>query len=200
MARFLGRSAESGAVGGKAAPVLYRALVRAVRRESVVAVCHWFGPPRTPSADGGKLWGSGSRTRGRFRLKSRHSKEPWAVAARTEGVGQGPRPGPPAEDRGVQAGQAATKACDRGHAEGANGQAPSPEVRKKMSAFLKERAKVFVPSGRLWTAAEDELVRTLPPPEVARQTNRSLDAVYYRRRRLGVPDGRTTQGPTSETG
>jgi hypothetical protein len=42
-----------------------------------------------------------------------------------------------------------------------------------------------------WTAAEDELVRTLPGKEVARMTGRTLTAVYSRRLVLGLPDGRT---------
>jgi hypothetical protein len=32
-----------------------------------------------------------------------------------------------------------------------------------------------------WTAAEDQLVRTLPPAEAARRTGRTLLAVYARR-------------------
>jgi hypothetical protein len=39
---------------------------------------------------------------------------------------------------------------------------------------------------RRWTAAEDELARTLPVKEVARRTGRSPAAVYMRRRALGV--------------
>jgi hypothetical protein len=37
-----------------------------------------------------------------------------------------------------------------------------------------------------WTAAEDDLVRTLPPAEVAQRTGRTLAAVYTRRRNLHV--------------
>jgi hypothetical protein len=41
-----------------------------------------------------------------------------------------------------------------------------------------------------WTAAQDEMVRTLPVEEVAKRTGRSLQAVYKRRFRLEMPDGR----------
>jgi hypothetical protein len=44
-------------------------------------------------------------------------------------------------------------------------------------------------AGRAWTAAEDELVRTLPPHEVARRTGRSVAAVYTRKNTLGGIDG-----------
>jgi len=39
---------------------------------------------------------------------------------------------------------------------------------------------------RRWTAAEDELVRALPPEEAAARTDRTLLAVKARRRALGV--------------
>jgi hypothetical protein len=42
---------------------------------------------------------------------------------------------------------------------------------------------------RPWMPQEDELLRTLPPPEVARRTGRSLLAVYVRCNELGLPDG-----------
>ena len=40
--------------------------------------------------------------------------------------------------------------------------------------------------GRPWTPEEDELARTLAPREAARQTGRSLRAVYDRRHALGL--------------
>jgi hypothetical protein len=42
------------------------------------------------------------------------------------------------------------------------------------------------PHQPLWTVAEDELVRTLPPREAAERTGRTLAAVYQRRHLLGV--------------
>jgi hypothetical protein len=44
--------------------------------------------------------------------------------------------------------------------------------------------------GKLWTADEDEAVRTLPVAEAAQKTGRTLQAVYIRRFKLRVPDGR----------
>ena len=40
-----------------------------------------------------------------------------------------------------------------------------------------------------WLPEEDELLRTLPPAEVARRTGRTLLAVYVRCHELGLPDG-----------
>jgi putative transcriptional regulator len=47
-------------------------------------------------------------------------------------------------------------------------------------------------TGRPWSAREDELARTLPALEVARRTERTLGAVYDRRRVLKTP---LTGGP-----
>jgi hypothetical protein len=47
---------------------------------------------------------------------------------------------------------------------------------------------------KAWTAAEDALVRSLPPAEAARRIARPLRAVYHRRYLLGVPDGRKKYG------
>jgi hypothetical protein len=63
------------------------------------------------------------------------------------------------------------------------------ETKRKMSEAHRRRG-TLVPGTIPWTAAENELVRTLPAGEVARRTGRSQQAVYARRSRLGVPDGR----------
>jgi hypothetical protein len=63
------------------------------------------------------------------------------------------------------------------------------EARRKISEASRRRG-ALVPGTIPWTAEEDELVRTLPAEEVARRTGRSLIAVYARRNRLRVPDGR----------
>jgi hypothetical protein len=51
------------------------------------------------------------------------------------------------------------------------------------------RGRKAAPSGkRAWMPKEDDLVRTLPPAEVARCTRRSLLEVHVRRSELGLPD------------
>jgi hypothetical protein len=51
------------------------------------------------------------------------------------------------------------------------------------------RDRQAAPSGRrAWTPGEDDLVRTLPPAEVARRAGRSLLEVHVRRYELGLPD------------
>jgi hypothetical protein len=49
-----------------------------------------------------------------------------------------------------------------------------------------------------WTVEQDELVRTLPPAEVARRTGRPARAVYRRRRRLRLQDAPKEQTPNQQ--
>lgn len=73
-------------------------------------------------------------------------------------------------------------------------QGHSQETRRKMS----ERHRRLGKAVRLWTPEEDELVRTLLPPEAAWWTGRTLATIWSRRRVLGLADGRAgtkTPGP-----
>lgn len=63
------------------------------------------------------------------------------------------------------------------------------ETRQRMRETHRRRG-TLVPGTIPRRNEEDEMVRTLPPEEVARRTGRSLWAVYKRRFRLRVPDGR----------
>jgi hypothetical protein len=62
-------------------------------------------------------------------------------------------------------------------------------ARRKISETNRRLGRL-VPGTVPWTVEEDELVRTLPAAEAVRRTGRSLIAVYSRRNRLRVPDGR----------
>jgi hypothetical protein len=65
-----------------------------------------------------------------------------------------------------------------------------PETRRKMSEAHRARGSRPDYGRKVWTPAEDRLVKTLSTGEVVERTGRSLKAVYMRRIRLGMPDGR----------
>ncbi len=67
---------------------------------------------------------------------------------------------------------------------------PHTEATRRRMSETHRRRGTLVPGTVPWTAAEDELVRTLPVEEVAQRTGRSLMSVYKRRSRLLLPDGR----------
>jgi hypothetical protein len=64
------------------------------------------------------------------------------------------------------------------------------EVRGRVKVVGLSDAPQPWPIGEPWEAWEDELLRTLPPAEVAKRTGRTLSAALSRRHVLGLPDGR----------
>jgi hypothetical protein len=65
-----------------------------------------------------------------------------------------------------------------------------PETRRKLSQIHLAKGSRPRNGTKDWTPEEDHLLATLPAGEVAELTGRSLKAVYSRRVRLGMPDGR----------
>src|SRR5687767_5786843 len=167
--------------GGGRGLVLYGLLVEAVRRESLVAVCHWFGVSRQTASRWRKALGVGFSTEGTFRLKSDYNQEPWAHAARKKAWAKARDPDRCRKIAQARRGKPRPKHVIEAMRKGRTGKPHPPEVRAKISAFLRERAKVFLPSGKRWTPEQDRWVRTLPAAEVARRTKRSIDSVYIRR-------------------
>ena len=51
--------------------------------------------------------------------------------------------------------------------EGRTGKPMPAAARARVAAAMRARAETFVPNGRRWTPEEGNLVRTLPPPDVA---------------------------------
>jgi hypothetical protein len=70
------------------------------------------------------------------------------------------------------------------------GKRHSKATRAKMSQAHKRRGTRPPWLNAAWSQAEDALCRSLPAAQVAEQTGRSLHAVYVRRSRLGLSDGR----------
>jgi hypothetical protein len=69
-------------VGKRRAPVVYKGLARAVRRESEQAVAHWWGISPWSVWHWRKALGVGAVTAGTRLLKREHWQEPWADQAR----------------------------------------------------------------------------------------------------------------------
>jgi hypothetical protein len=169
-------------------PVVYRGLAKAVRRESAQAVAHWWGIHRQTVWAWRKALGVGATTEGTSRLLSDYTREPWAVRARRKGIAKAGDPQRRAKMAAAKRGKPRPVHVVEAVVRAPKGKPLSAETRRKMSAAHKARG-TLVPGTRLWTAEEDELVRTLPRGEAARRTGRTLKAVTDRRRLLGLPDG-----------
>jgi hypothetical protein len=170
-------------------PVVYRGLAKAVRRESAEAVAHWWGIHRQTVWAWRKALGVGATTEGTSWLWSDYTREPWAVRARRKGAAKARDPGRRAKIAAAKRGKPRPAHVREAVAASQRGRRLRAETRRKMSAAHKTRG-TLVPGTRLWTAEEDELVRTLPRAEAARRTGRTLGAVTDRRRTLELPAGR----------
>jgi hypothetical protein len=150
------RCRAAGTHGGGSGLLLAGDLVKAVRQESAAAVCHWWGV--TP----GVVW-RWRKGLGVERMANDGSRR-LVLAASAKGA---------AKLRGVplppdQIERRRRTACDLGL-----GRNLTPGYNRRHTALL-------------WTAEEDEAVRTLPPAEAAEKTGRTAGAVYSRRCALGV--------------
>jgi len=175
--------------------LLYGDLVRAVRKEAAQAVGYWWGIGTDTLWKWRKALGVEANNVATRRLRHDYALEPSGTAAlelaqekcrdgrrdrkRRQKIAAAKRgkPRPPHVVEAVRAAHLGKKA--------------SEQARRRMSAAHKRRGTRPPKAGRPWTAQEDELVRTLPPAEVARRTLRTMPAVYSRRTTLELPDGRT---------
>jgi hypothetical protein len=178
--------------GGFPALVVYDQFAAAARRESNQAICYWFGVSGQTVSKWRKSLGVVMTNPGTHRLRSDYTREPWAARARKKAWAKARDPERRRKIAEAKRGKPRPRHVIEAMRKGRTGKPHPPQVRARLSAFLRERAKVFLPCGRRWEPWEDDLVRTRPAPEVARRTRRSLTSVYSRRGRLGVPDGRRT--------
>jgi hypothetical protein len=169
---------------GRHSPVVYKGLAKAVRRESEQAVCHWFGVRTTTVWKWRKALGVETTNEGTRRLFRTYTKEPWAVEARAKAHAKARDPEHCRKIAEAKRGKPRLRHIIEAMRQARLGMCHTEESRRKMSETRKERG-TFVPGTIVWTAEEDELLKTLPAEEVAKRTRRSLKAVYARRRRLG---------------
>jgi len=166
--------------------VLYRDLARAVRRESVVAIRHWWGV------------GANAVRRWRKALAVPYNNEGTTARRVAHGKGKANRPALAAMHAKAQDPDRRAKigASRRGKPRPpeviealrkANiGRPLSAEHRRKMSEVHKQRGIRPPWLNKSWAEWEDRLLRSLAPAEAARRTRRTLSAVFHRRSKLGI--------------
>jgi hypothetical protein len=120
----------------------------------------------------------GPVTPGTARLLRDHMAETWANGAREKAIAAARDPEVRARMAAPRKGKAPPRHVVEAAAAAHRGTHPGKETRRKMSEAQRRRWRDGPLAERLWKA------------EAARRTGRSLRAVYARRRRLGLPDGR----------
>ena len=173
---------------GTASLILCVDLARAVRRESEIAVAHWWGVSQQTVWKWRVELGVGALTKGTSDLRSRWAPEtvqsPVANARRAPTLKSPERAAKiAAARRGKPRPATIMKALHRGNI----GRRASKETRQKMSVAAKRRG-VVPPAmkGPPWTPDEDALVGTMKDRDVGERIGRSESAVSDRRYVLGV--------------
>jgi hypothetical protein len=172
--------------GSSRSLVLDADLAKAVQRESAAAVQYYWGVGPSTVWQWRKALAVGQYTDGTRRLKSMvlsPGLEKAREASRPTWLSPRRRAKLSAALRGRPRPLHVIEAIRKSHL----GKRQSAEARHKLSLTHKQRGSL-VPGTKLWTAAEDHQVRTLPPRDAAAATGRTLNAVYARRRELNRPD------------
>jgi hypothetical protein len=130
------------------------------------------------------MLGIGPITEGTSRLYREYTKEPWAVEALARGQAKARDPKRCRKIAEAKRGKPRPRHVVEAMRRAWLGSHHSEESRRKMSETRRKRG-ILVLGTIVWTAEEDELLKTLPAQEVARRTGRTLTAVFARRRRLG---------------
>jgi hypothetical protein len=171
--------------GGAKSLIVRGDLVRAVQRESVYALCHWFGvnyqtvtkwrkalgvPPRN---EGTRCLWEANTTAGYFwrgvRAAKANSSDP-VRRARHAAARRGKRQSP----LSIEKTRRANMGCKK-----------SAAARRKMSeAWKRRRLGQRKPTGGSWKAWENDLVRIVSISEAMHWTGRTRSAVQWRRRVL----------------
>lgn len=179
---------------GRASVLLVSTLVNAVLHESEVAVAHWWGVSHDVAWKMRKALNVPEFNEGTRRLKGEVAREPASVEARAVGVRRvGPDPERRAKIAAAKRGKPRPRHVVEAIIAAHLGTHHTDGARAKMSEAHRLRGTRPPKAGRAWTTEEDDLVRTLPPAEVAARTRRTLAAVYVRRIVLRMPDGRTRE-------
>ncbi len=178
--------------GGRARTLaVYGDLAEAIRRESVSAVCYWWGITSQTVTKWRTVMGVEAMTEGTTLLKVASATASTALAeARKRGQAKARDSERCAKIAASKRGKPRPQHVIDAMREGRTGKPHTEEARKLMSAAARRRGARPPKAGRPWTAEEDALVWSLPAAQVAEQTKRTLSAVYTRRHELDVPDGR----------
>jgi hypothetical protein len=165
-------------------------LVQAVRRESATAVAHWWGVTSQTVTLWRRVLEVPRNNEGTRRLLRAWAPELLTEEKRAKALAAACTSEANAKKAAAKVGKPRPRHVIEAMRAGRRGKPHDEATRRKMSAAHRRRGTRPPAAGRPWTEEEDELLRALPPPEVARQTGRTLTAVYSRRLVLGLPDGR----------
>jgi hypothetical protein len=183
-----------GKKGRAKALVVYGRLAEAVRREAAQAVAHWWGVAPVTVWLWRKALGVPAVNEGTRRLRRDYALEPAITAAREKAHAKARDPARRAKIAAARRGKPRPPNVIAALVAANTGRRLSEETRRKMSEALRRCGTRPPKAGRLGLAWEGALLPDLPLAGVARRTGRTPCAVYARRRKLRLPDGRRRGG------
>ncbi len=161
-------------------------LARAVRRESALAICHWWGVTAQTVTVWRKELGIGPTTEGTSQLRSALAQEPAITAGRMKAVAKARDPERRAKIAAARRGKPRPRHVIEAVIRAHRGKPLPEETKRKIGEAHRRRGTRPPKAGRPWTAEEDRLLAELPDAEAARRTGRTLGAVAARRRFLRI--------------
>ena len=183
---------------GRAKPyIVFGDLARAIRRESVQAVCYWFGVSRPWVQACRRALGVPAHNEGTKQLRINYADTSAHRRAWRKAIENSRRPEARAKLSAAQLGKKRPPSVGGAIAAALRGRPKSTEHCHNMS-LAKKRAGIRPPwVGRPWTERENAIVRVVTVKEAAKRTGRTVRAVYHQRNLLGLPNtirGRTRRG------
>jgi hypothetical protein len=151
--------------------ILCGGLVKAVRRESAIAVCHWWGVTPQTVSKWRKALGVPQVNEGTARLYRDYAPERLTEEIRKRALAAANGPEANAKKAAFRLGK---PAHPRARAALARywGQSPSAETRRKMSEAHRRRGTRPPKAGQAWMPDEEQLLGRLPDREVAERIGR----------------------------
>ncbi len=178
-----------GQKGSSRTLVIFAGLSAAIRSESNQAVCHWWGVTPQTVTKWRKALGVGAVTKGTSHLRAEHAKGESGTEARKQAVKKAQDPERRRKIANARRGKKRPKHVMEALRKANIGRELPEAQKRKMSEAHKRRGTIPPKAGRVWTHGEDEIVKTCSPAVAATQTGRTLQAVYGRRRKLGISKG-----------
>jgi hypothetical protein len=179
---------------GRLALVVYGGLAKAVRRESGIAVCHWWGASWYYVNKWRRALGVRSSNEGTHRLRVAFANSPVFKQAQRKAWALNGTPERRAAQSLRQTGMKMSEQARQNNSLAHIGIRHTEASRRKMSLVHKRRGTWPAAAGRVWSEDELALLRTLPPKEVVKRTDRTYSAVTAMRFMLGLTRSRKRRG------
>jgi len=145
-------------VGGNRTYILCGDLVKAVRRESEIAIAHSWGVGQFTVWKWRKALDVSATNEGTARLRQDHFNEPWAHKARKKAHAKARDPVRRAKIAAAKRGKPRPRHVIEAMAAGRRGKPHSAEARRKMSEAHQRRGTRPPKAGPAWKPAEDALL------------------------------------------